>query len=238
MRAILIPANSSDPVRKIDFDPDKSWRYVVTRYDPGLPWLATEVAFLTKENAPRDYSMRNSRAIEFVRNEFDAANDQTYGLGSPEDLYGDVVVLGYDKAAFEKLTDVPAHADTQDIEDPVTRTVTVDPHHLDATNPRDNPDPTHPWDNLDQDPEPDRPFERVTDVPQHGESEPKVGLNVGFTVGARGRTLSPEEERMVDAHLARLKRAEQDRNRDRDIDLSSRGRDIYQRGEGLWEIDF
>jgi hypothetical protein len=116
MKAILIPANSSDPVKEIDFDPDKSWRYVVTRYDPGTPLLATDVAFLTKESAQRDYLIRNWRASEFVRNEFQAVNDQTDGLDPPEDLYGDVIVLGYDKAAFEKLTDVPAHIDLDDFE--------------------------------------------------------------------------------------------------------------------------
>ena len=114
MKAILIPANISDPVKEIDFDPDRSWRYVVTRYDPGAPSLATDVAILTKENAPRDYLVRNSRASEYVQSKL-AANDQTDGLGSPENLYGDVVVLGYDKP-FEMLTDVPAGVDPDDFD--------------------------------------------------------------------------------------------------------------------------
>jgi hypothetical protein len=94
MKAFLIPANSSEHVRPIDFDHDKSWRYVVTRYDPDdPPWFASEVAFLTKDNAPRDYPLRTPRASDYVQDNL-AAKDQTDGLDSPEDLYGDVVVLG------------------------------------------------------------------------------------------------------------------------------------------------
>jgi hypothetical protein len=66
MKAFLIPANSSDPLEEIDFDHDNNWRYVVTRYDPGLPSLVTEVALLTTENAPRDYLTRNSRASGYL----------------------------------------------------------------------------------------------------------------------------------------------------------------------------
>jgi len=66
MKAFLIPANSSDPLEEIDFDHDNNWRYVVTRYDPGLPSLVTEVALLTTENAPRDYLTRNSPASEYL----------------------------------------------------------------------------------------------------------------------------------------------------------------------------
>jgi hypothetical protein len=53
MKAFVIPANASERVREDHFDWDKSWRYVVKRYnDPGKPPGAfTEVAFLTKENA-------------------------------------------------------------------------------------------------------------------------------------------------------------------------------------------
>jgi hypothetical protein len=29
MQAFLIPANSSEPVREIDFDHERSWRYVL-----------------------------------------------------------------------------------------------------------------------------------------------------------------------------------------------------------------
>jgi hypothetical protein len=76
MKALLIPANSSKPVTEIDFDQDKSWRYVITGYDPGLSSLATDVAFLAKRNAPRDYLVKNSRASEYLR---DAATDQTDG---------------------------------------------------------------------------------------------------------------------------------------------------------------
>jgi Uma2 family endonuclease len=60
MKAFVIPANSSERVREIKFDRDESWRYVLTRYkEPGKhPWFLTEIAFLTKENAPRDYLLK------------------------------------------------------------------------------------------------------------------------------------------------------------------------------------
>ena len=119
MKAFVIPANSSEPVREIDFDRDKSWRYFVTRYnDPHEhPWNFTEVAFLTKENAPRDYLLRNSRANEYLKNHSDDRD-------SPENLYGDVVVVGYDDSAFENLTDVPWPRRPEDFEDLLTRIVT------------------------------------------------------------------------------------------------------------------
>jgi hypothetical protein len=118
MKAYVIPADSSEHVRKIDFNRDKSWRYVVTRYkEPGMhPFNFTEVAFLTKENAPRDYLLRNSRASEYLKNHSD-------DLNSPENLYGDVVVLGYD-SALDILTDVPWPHSPEDFEDLLTRIVT------------------------------------------------------------------------------------------------------------------
>jgi hypothetical protein len=117
MKAFVIPANSSRPVRETDFDRDASWRYVVTEYnDPDEPpYIFTEVAFLTKENARRDYQLRNSRASEYLKNHSD-------DLNSPENLYGDVVVLGYDNA-FEKLTDLPWPHSPGDFEDLLTRIV-------------------------------------------------------------------------------------------------------------------
>jgi hypothetical protein len=88
LKAFVIPADSSKPVRPIDFDQDKTWRYVLTKYrDPAKPpWNLTEVAFLTKENAPRDYLLPNSRANEYLKNHSERRN-------SPKDLYGDVVVV-------------------------------------------------------------------------------------------------------------------------------------------------
>jgi hypothetical protein len=71
------------------------------------------VAFLTKHNASRDYLVKNSRASEYLR---DAATDQTDGHGSQHDLYGDVIVLGYDKAVFDNLIDIPSHVDAEDFE--------------------------------------------------------------------------------------------------------------------------
>jgi hypothetical protein len=117
MKAILIPANSSDPVKQINFDHDKSWRYVVTRYnDPDAPaYDLTEVAFLTKENAARDEVFRNSRASEYLRN-------HSYASESPKDLYGDVVVLGYDDL-LERPTDLPWPHSPEDFEDLLTRIV-------------------------------------------------------------------------------------------------------------------
>lgn len=118
MKAFLIPADSSAPVKPINFDPNESWRHILTRYhDPGKhPWIFTEVAFLTKENAQRDNLLRNSRASEYLKN-------HSEHLDSPEDLYGDVVVLGYD-SALEKLTDLPWPRRPEDFEDLLTEIVT------------------------------------------------------------------------------------------------------------------
>src|SRR5215216_4283342 len=119
MKAFLIPANSSERVRDIDFDPDSSWRYVVTEYnDPDEPvYSFTEVAFLTKENAPRDYLLKNSRASEYLKRHSDDFGPP------PENLYGDVVVLGYD-TAFEKLTDLSWPHSPEDFEDLLTKIFT------------------------------------------------------------------------------------------------------------------
>jgi hypothetical protein len=116
MRAFLIPANSSEPVRKIDFDHDESWRYVVTRYRPDdLPWLRGQVALLTKENAPGDYLLRNSRASEYIQDNLAAEDRSDDPDDHPKNLYGDVIVLGYDRA-LEKLTHVPSHVHLRDFE--------------------------------------------------------------------------------------------------------------------------
>src|SRR5829696_5359677 len=131
MKAFLIPANSSERVREINFKQDESWRHVLTRYhDPDKqPWIFTEVAFLTKENAPRDYMLRNSRASEYLKNHSD-------DFDSPENLYGDVIVLGYDRA-FEKLTDLPWPHSPEDFEHLLTRIVTApEPVPTDVDNKR------------------------------------------------------------------------------------------------------
>jgi hypothetical protein len=80
----------------------------------------TEVAFLTKENAPRDYLLQNSRASEYLKN-------HSHPFDSPENLYGDVVVVGYD-TAFEKLTDLSWPHSPEDFEDLLTRIVTPPEH--------------------------------------------------------------------------------------------------------------
>jgi hypothetical protein len=109
------------PVREINFDQDLSWRYVLTRYnDPNEPpWRLTEVAFLTKRNAPRDYLLRNSPASEYLKN-------HSHRRASPENLYGEVIVLGYD-TVFDKLTDLPWSHSPKDFEDLLTRILTLRP---------------------------------------------------------------------------------------------------------------
>jgi hypothetical protein len=118
MKAFVIPADSSERVREIDFDQDETWRYVVTKYrDPAKPpWDLTKVAFVTKENAPGDYLLRNSRASDYLKNHSERRN-------SSKDLYGDVVVLGYDRA-LNVLTDLPWPHSPEDFEDLLTRIVT------------------------------------------------------------------------------------------------------------------
>jgi hypothetical protein len=117
MKALVIPANSSEPVTEIEFYQDESWRYVLTRYnDPDEPaYDLTEVAFFTKENAQRDYLLRNSRASEYLKN-------HSEGFDSAESLYGDVVVVGYDDV-LEQPTDLPWPHSPEDFEDLLTKIV-------------------------------------------------------------------------------------------------------------------
>jgi hypothetical protein len=90
MKAFRIPADSSQPVEEIEFDRDKLWLYEIARYD-------RDKIFLTEKSADLDHVLRNQRASECVRHHSDAAKDSDNRLGSPTNLYGDVVVLGYDK---------------------------------------------------------------------------------------------------------------------------------------------
>jgi hypothetical protein len=161
MKAFVIPADSSERVRETDFDRDESWRYVLTEYnEPGKhPWFLTEVAFFTKENAQRDYLLRNSRASEYLKNHSD-------GFDSPENLYGDVVVVGYDRA-LEQPTDLPWPNSPEDFEDLLTR---IPPPRLptdeeneavikewEERHGRKPPPAPAPWDDLSR---PRDPFER------------------------------------------------------------------------------
>jgi hypothetical protein len=99
VRALLIPASSSRPITKTDFDLDKLSQYKVARHD-------TRLVFLTKKNAKRDELWKpNSLASEYVRNHSDAAKDPDSRLDPPEDLYGDVIVVGYDWLS-EMITDL------------------------------------------------------------------------------------------------------------------------------------
>jgi hypothetical protein len=124
MKALLIPADSSRPVTEIEFDRDKLWRYVVTRCDPPLPpWLANQVAVLTKDNAQGDYLLRNSRASQYVQDNL-AAKDRTDGLDVPEELCGDVIVLSWD-TAFETVTDVQERLRSEYFEDVLTQIVSL-----------------------------------------------------------------------------------------------------------------
>src|SRR4029453_11448466 len=69
VRALLIPASSSRPITKADFDLDKLSQYKVARHD-------TRLVFLTKKNAKRDELWKpNSLASEYVRNHSDVAKD-------------------------------------------------------------------------------------------------------------------------------------------------------------------
>jgi hypothetical protein len=129
MKAFLIPANSSEPVREIPFAHDESWRYVVTTYDDPdeIPWSVANVAFLTRKNAARDYSLKNSRASESVK---DHLILRGHVDGPEDDLYGDVVVLGYD-GYLDMLTDLPGHLRREDFEDFITRRCwVVDPEPI------------------------------------------------------------------------------------------------------------
>jgi len=147
IKAFLIPANSSEPVREIDFDHDRSWRYVITRYnDPDVPpWFANELALLTKENAPRDYLLRNSRASEYIKNHLSPCG-RADGLDAHENLYGDVVVLGWD-TELEWLTDIPNYIVTEDLEHPLKQIMGIRQHDA------DDPLVPNPWKTHDQDPD-------------------------------------------------------------------------------------
>lgn len=98
VRALLIPASSSRPITKTDFDLDKLSQYKVARHD-------TRLVFLTKKNAKRDELWKpNSLASEYVRNHSDAAKDPDSRLPIPAKLYGDVIVLSRDWV-LEWITD-------------------------------------------------------------------------------------------------------------------------------------
>jgi hypothetical protein len=91
MPAVLIPASTSRPITQIEFDQDKLWQYDVARYD-----LSSVV--LTKKHAERDQAIPvpNSLATDYVKNHSDAAKETDSRLDSPKELYGDVIVLGYE----------------------------------------------------------------------------------------------------------------------------------------------
>jgi hypothetical protein len=70
-----------------------------------------------KENGPRDYFLRKSRASEYVKKHL---NQRGHVDGTEDDLYGDVIVLRYD-AILERLTDLPGCFEREDFEDFITR---------------------------------------------------------------------------------------------------------------------
>jgi len=88
--ALLIPADSSEPVTETEFNQDTLWQYNIARYD-------RDKVFLTKKTAQRDYEFPNSLASKYVLERSDAAKDPNSGMPSPEKLYGDVYVLSYDR---------------------------------------------------------------------------------------------------------------------------------------------
>jgi hypothetical protein len=65
--ALLIPADSSRPVTKTEFDLDKLWKYDAVGYDKNR-------LFLTEENAYLDH-LTNPRATDWVEHHSDAAKD-------------------------------------------------------------------------------------------------------------------------------------------------------------------
>jgi hypothetical protein len=88
--ALLIPADSSEPVTETEFNQDTLWQYNIAIYD-------RDKVFLTKKTAQRDYEFPNSLASKYVLERSDAAKDPNTGMPSPEKLYGDVYVLSYDR---------------------------------------------------------------------------------------------------------------------------------------------
>jgi hypothetical protein len=101
--ALLIPADSSEPVTETEFDPDKLWQYNIAIYD-------RDKVFLTKKNAERDYEFPNSLASQYVLERSDAAKDPDSRMPPPEKLYGPVYVLGYDRL-FEIITGLEGQLD-------------------------------------------------------------------------------------------------------------------------------
>jgi hypothetical protein len=155
-----------------------------------VPWFANEVALLTKENASRDYLLRNSRASEYIKNHLSPrgrAND----LDAHENLSGDVVVLGWD-TELEWLTDIPNYIATEDLEHPVTQVVGVDSHEVN--------DPVVPnqWKTLDQDPVPQNPITHIARVDPDDLDDPVVpnqwkALDQDIQVPAQAR--QPDRDR-------------------------------------------
>lgn len=98
--ALLIPADSSRPVTRVEFDQDKLLRYKAVRYDENR-------VFLTKKNAERDQAIPvpNSRASDYVKNHSDAAKYPDSRLPPPEDLYDDVYVVARDPL-LDMITDL------------------------------------------------------------------------------------------------------------------------------------
>jgi hypothetical protein len=88
--ALLIPADSSEPVTETEFDQDKLWQYDIAIYD-------RDKVFLTKKTAELDYDFPNPLASKYVLERSDAAKDLDSRLDSPKKLYGDVYVLGYER---------------------------------------------------------------------------------------------------------------------------------------------
>jgi hypothetical protein len=89
--ALLIPADSSEPVTETEFDPDKLWQYDIAIYD-------RDKVFLTKKSAELNYDFPNSLATDYVKQRSDAAKDNPDSrLAPPKELYGPVYVLGYDR---------------------------------------------------------------------------------------------------------------------------------------------
>jgi hypothetical protein len=87
--SLLIPADSSLPVTKTEFDLDKIWRYEAVGYDKNR-------VFLTEKHADLDHFTSNALATDWVQNHSDAAKNPDSRLPSPEKLYGPVYVIARD----------------------------------------------------------------------------------------------------------------------------------------------
>jgi hypothetical protein len=107
MKALLISANSSDPVKEINFNEDELWKWEVARRHG-------EDVLLTKRNAERDYLLRNSLATRLDSHlaslpvKADAERDPTSTSDFPKELCGDVIVAYYDRA-LDKVSGLTEH---------------------------------------------------------------------------------------------------------------------------------